>query len=68
MLLTERTGTKAVEDYWNTHNPKPLKRSGLGLFLSLKGSLWGGLICKKFNFVRRDLIANLPRPVLSPCS
>jgi hypothetical protein len=27
MFSTEGTGTKAVEDYWNIHNPKPLKQT-----------------------------------------
>jgi hypothetical protein len=27
MFSAGGTGTKAVEDYWNSHNPKPLKQT-----------------------------------------
>jgi hypothetical protein len=34
LFETEGTGTKAVEDYRNTRNPKPLKQTVWDFFLS----------------------------------
>jgi hypothetical protein len=54
VFSTEETGTKAVEDYWNLHNPKPLKQTGWDFFYpnSFCGEDWA---VKSSIFVRRDL-------------